>query len=221
MRDGYEIRISPARCRTLAAAALVVLVFAAVNLQAQVSGIKSEFLKDQQVTRIETDPLYFGNEPDHLIALQLVGRYQGQELTSQPTVEIRIMSFSKTPLYKKDKDWALSILANDAELPLGTPAITTYGGDTVGSVDTFTSADSAVQSIQLRIPQGALIKAAGTMKGTIMELMTYSPKVDAFLKSAHAARMNFRLGTSTFSPNDRQLNIIHRFVDLLTPKIPN
>jgi hypothetical protein len=221
MRNGYEKRISLARGRKVVLAASMVLMCAALPLRAQVSGIKIEFLKDQQITKVETDPLYFGNEPDQLIAMQLVGRYPGQELRSQPTVEVKIMSFSKLPLYKKDKDRALFILANDTELSLGASTVSAYNGDTAGNIDTFTSADGSIQPVQLRIPQGALIKAVGTMKGTIMELLSYTPKPDAFLRSAHAARMNFRIGTSTISPNDRQLNIIHRFVDLLTPNPPN
>jgi hypothetical protein len=209
------------KSRWLVLAASFVLVCSAAPFWAQVSGVRSDYQKEQQITKVETDPLFFGNEPDHLLAIQLVGRYNGQEPTSSPTVEVRVMSFSKVPLYKKDKDRALSVLASDIELSLGASTVTVYNGDTTSSVDTFTASDSSMLPVQLHIPQGALIKSGGTMAGTIMELLSYAPKPDAFLKSARAARMNFRLGTSTIGPNDRQLSIIHRFVEMLTPKTPS
>jgi hypothetical protein len=91
-----------------------------VTASAQDTGVHTEYMKDYKTTRVETSMLYVYNTPDQFVQLTLRSWYKGEKLTSSPAkVDLEVFSFSKNPLYKKDKDRALVIVADGQESPIG------------------------------------------------------------------------------------------------------
>src|SRR6476646_4708142 len=87
--------------------------FGILNSFAQGTGIKTEYLKDEDLTKVESNMLYVGNAADQFVEIQLTGSYKGVE--AAPQIKISVYSFSKEPIFKKDKDRTLVIIANGTE----------------------------------------------------------------------------------------------------------
>jgi hypothetical protein len=185
----------------------------------QGTGVRSEYLKDEKSTKVDTNILYVGNAADQFVGLQLVGRYKGERLTSAPKIEITVFSFSKEPVYRKDKDRVLVVIANGVETNLGTLTASTFKGETKDGVDTYLAVGGNPNlGMQVPIPQSAAIRVGGSMTGMTMELLTLQLKPEQFLKLASAANIRFKIGTTILTPTDRHIDVIHNFAEQLTSK---
>ena len=141
------------------------IVFGALELSAQGTGVKSEYLKDGNITKVETNMLYVGNTADQFVGIQLTGTYKGEKLESPPKIEITVFSFSKEPIYKKDKDRVVVIIANGAETNVGTLANTTFKGETKNGVDTYFAVGGDPNiGMQVPLPQGAVIRVRPSLE---------------------------------------------------------
>jgi hypothetical protein len=180
--------------------------------------VHTEYSKDYKTTRVETSMLYVYNTPDQFVELILRSWYKGEKLTSAPTkVDLEVFSFSKNPLYKKDKDRALVIVADGQESPIGNLRNMVMKGETKNGVDSFFAVDGNPNlGMQVPVPQSAQIKAAGNVNGITMEWMNLSMKPDQFLKLAKAAKLEFRIGTTSLPLTDKHMEIIHNFADHIT-----
>jgi hypothetical protein len=196
----------------------LLLLATCVTGNAQETGIHTEYIKNTKTTRVETSMLYVYNTPDQFVELRLFSWYKGEKLTSAPTkVALEVLSFSKNPLYKKDKDRALVIVADGQESPIGNLTSMIMKGETKNGVDSFFAVNGNPNlGIQVAVPQSAQIKAGGNMNGITMEWMNLSMKPDQFLKLAKAAKLEFRIGTTSLPLTDRQLEIIHNFANKIT-----
>src|SRR6478609_8860949 len=110
---------------------LIALIFflnvcGVISSLAQGTGVRSEYLKDEKSTKVETNMPYVGNTTDQFVGIQFVGKYKGDKPVTAPTIEISIFSFSKVPAFKSDKNRTLVIIANGVETNVGTLALTTY-----------------------------------------------------------------------------------------------
>ena len=189
-----------------------------VTGNAQESGIRTEYMKDNKTTRVETNMLYVYNTPDQFVELMLRSWYKGEKLTSAPIkVNLEVFSFSKDPLYKKDKDRELVIVADGQEFPIGKLTNMVMKGETKNGVDSFFAAGGNPNvGMQVPVPQNAQIKAGGNLNGVTMEWMALSIKPDQFLKLAKAAKLEFRIGTTLLPLTDRHVEIIHNFANQIT-----
>lgn len=196
----------------------LILVATCVTANAQGSGIRSEYIKDNKTTRVETNTLYVYNTPDQFVQLTLRSWYKGEKLTSAPTkVDLEVFSFSKNPIYKKDKDRAFVIVADGQESTMGNLTHMVMKGETKNGVDSFFAVGgNPGVGVQVPVPQSAQIKAGGNLNGITMEWMGLSMKPDQFLKVAKAAKLEFRIGTTSLPLTDRHVEIIHNFVNQLT-----
>jgi len=196
----------------------LILLAMSVTVSAQGSGVHTEYMKDNKTTRVETSMLYVYNTPDQFVQLMLRSWYKGEKLTSSPTkVDVEVFSFSKNPLYKKDKDRAFVIVADGQESPIGNLTNMVMQGETKNGVDSFFAAGgNPNRGMQVPVPQSAQIKAAGNLNGITMEWMGLSMKPDQFLKPAKASKLEFRIGTTLIALNDRQVEIIHNFANQIT-----
>lgn len=198
----------------------LLLLATCVTGNAQDSGVHSEYMKDNKTTRVETSMLYVYNTPDQFVQLALRSWYKGEKLTSAPAkVDLEVLSFSKNPLYKKDKDRALVIVADGQESPIGNLTSMIMKGETKNGVDSFFAVGGNPNlGVQVAVSQSAQIKAGGNLNGITMEWMNLSMKPDQFLKLAKAAKLEFRIGTTSLPLTDRQLEIIHSFANQITVK---
>lgn len=198
----------------------LLLLATCVTGNAQETGIYTEYTKDYKTTRVETSMLYVYNTPDQFVELRLRSWYKGEKLAAAPTkVDLEVLSFSKNPLYKKDKDRALVIVADGQESPIGNLTSMIMKGETRNGVDSFFAVNGNPNlGIQVAVPQSAQIKAGGNVNGITMEWMNLSMKPDQFLKLAKAAKLEFRIGTTSLPLTDRQLEIIHNFANHITVK---
>jgi len=203
--------------RCLFLAVLLVLT-ACVTGKAQSSGVHSEYMKDTKTTRVETFMLYVYNTPDQFVELQLRSWYKGEKLMSPPTkVDVEVFSFSKNPLYKKDKDRSLVIVADGQESAVGNLTNTVMKGETKNGADSFVAVGGNPNlGIQVPVPQSAKIKAGGNLNGVTMEWMGISLKPDQFLKLAKATKLELRIGSTVLPFDDRHLEIIHNFAQQIT-----
>ena len=189
-----------------------------VNANAQDTGLHTEYMKDNKTTRVETSMLYVYNTPDQFVQLMLRSWYKGEKLTSAPAkVDVEVFSFSKNPLYKKDKDRVLVIVADGQESPIANLRNTVMKGETRNGVDTFFVVDGNPNlGLQVPVPPSAQIKASGNVNGITMEWMGYSMKPDQFLKLTKAAKLEFRLGATSLPLTDKHVEIIHNFANKIT-----
>ena len=186
---------------------------------AQGTGVRTENLKDDKSTKVETNMLYLGNTIDQFVGLQLGGRYKGEKLTSPPKIEITVFSFSKEPIFKKDKDRLLTIIADGSATNLGTLTATTFKGETKNGVDTyFAVGGNPNVGMQVPLPQGAAIRSGGSMTGMIMEILTLQLQPDQFLELATANNIRFKIGSTILTPTNRHMEVIHNFAQQLTPQ---
>jgi len=185
---------------------------------AQETGIHTEYMKDTKTTRVETSMLYVHNTPDQFVELIFRSWYKGEKLTSSPTqVDLEVFSFSKNPLYKKDKDRALVIVADGQEFPIGKLTNMVMKGETNKGVDSFYAVDGNPNlGMQVPVPPSAQIKAAGNVNGITMEWMNIFMKPDQFLKLAKAAKLEFRVGTTSLPLTDKHVEIIQNFANKIT-----
>jgi hypothetical protein len=204
---------------TRLALSLFLIVIGAAELRSQDTGVRSEYLKDDKATKVETNMLYLLNTGDQFLGMQFSGRFKGETLTSSPTVEITIYSFSKDPLYKKDKDRTLALIADGVEAELGILTVGVFKGETKNGVDTYYAVSGNRNvGMQVPLPQSAMIRAGGSMKGMTMELFTLQAKPDQILKLMSASDIQIRLGTTLFTPTGRHMQVIHGFAGQLTLK---
>ena len=196
----------------------LVVLATCVTGNAQVSGIHTEYIKDNKTTRVETNMLYVYNTPDQFVQLSLRSWYKGEKLTSAPTkVDLEVFSFSKNSLYKETKDRGLVIVADGQEFTFGKLTHTVMKGETKNGVDSFFAAGGNPNlGMQVPVPQSAQIKAGGNLNGITMEWMGLSMKPDPFLKLAKAAKLEFRIGTTSLQLTERHVEIIHNFANQIT-----
>lgn len=196
----------------------LLLLATCVTANAQGSGIHTEYMKDNKSTRVETSMLYVYNTPDQFVELQLRSWYKGEKLTSAPAkVDLEVFSFSKNPLYKKDKDRALVIVADGQDSPVGNLTSMVMKGETKNGVDSFFAVGGNPNvGIQVHVPQSAQIKAGGNLNGITMEWMSLSMKAEQFLKLAQAAKLELRIGATSLPLTDRHVEIIHNFANQIT-----
>lgn len=195
---------------------LFLVLATCLTCMAQNSGIHTEYMKDNKTTRVETSMLYVYNTPDQFVQLMLRSWYKGEKLTSPPTkVDIEIFSFSKTQIYKNDKDRSLVIIADGQEAVIGNLKNLVMKAETKNGVDSFFAGNPNV-GIQVPVPQSAQIKAGGNLNGVTLEWMSTSMKADQFLKLAKAAKLEFRVGNTSLPLNDRHLEIVHNFANQIT-----
>ena len=195
------------------------IVFGALDLSAQGTGVKSEYLKDGNITKVETNMLYVGNTADQFVGIQLTGTYKGEKLESPPKIEITVFSFSKEPIYKKDKDRVVVIIANGTETNVGTLTNTIFKGETKNGVDTYFAVGGDPNiGMQVPLPQGAVIRAGGTMNGMTMELLTLQLKPEQFLKMATSPSIRFKIGSTILTPTNRHIDVIRNFAEQVTAK---
>ena len=204
------------KLHVLALNLLVLTTYVTANPQG--SGVHTEYMKDNKTTRVETNTLYVYNTPDQFVELTLRSWYKGEKLTAPPSkVDVEVFSFSKNPLYKKDKDRAFVIVADGQESPLGNLSNMVMKGESKNGVDNFFAVGGNPNvGIQVAVPQSAQIKAGGDLTGITMEWMSLTMKPDQFLKLAKAAKLEFRIGTTSLPLNDRHVEIIHNFANQIT-----
>ena len=70
--------------------------------------------------------------------------------------------------------------------------------------------------IQVPLPQSAQIKGGGNVNGITLEWMSLTMKPDQFLKLAKAAKLEFRIGTTSLPLSERHVEIIHNFANQIT-----
>ena len=90
-------------------------------------------------------------------------------------------------------------------------------GETFKGVDTFFAVGGNPNlGMQVPVPASAQIKASGNVNGITMEWMQLSMKPDQFLKLAKAAKLEFRIGTTSLPLTDKHVEIIHNFANQIT-----
>lgn len=194
---------------------LLIMLTIAYGTYAQASGVHTE--KMGKDTLVSTSYLYVYDVGDQFVELQFRSGYKGEKPTSPPTnVELDIYSFSTGPLYASK---SVSLVADGVETKIGTPHTMVLRGRTNNGVDSFYVVDGNPNiGIQVPVPQTAKLKAGGDLNGKTLEWMILGMKPNSFLKLLKATKLEVRIGDSTFPLKESHLEIVHNFVNQITPQ---
>jgi hypothetical protein len=125
---------------------------------------------------------------------------------------LEVFSFSKNPIYRKEKDRDLVIIADGDQSTLGNLTKIILKGETKNGIDSFfVVGGNPKVAIEVPVPQSAQIKASDNLNGVRMEWMGLSMKPEQFLKLAKARKLEFRIGRTLLTLNERQREIVHNF----------
>jgi hypothetical protein len=193
---------------------LLMVLMIASGTYAQASGVHTE--KKGKDTLVTTSYLYVYDVGEQFVELQFRSGYKGEKPTAPPTnIELDIYSFSTGPLYASK---SVSLVADGVETKIGTPHTMVLRGQTNNGVDAFYMVDGNPNiGIQVPVPQTAKIKAGGNLNGKTLEWMMLGMKPDSFLNLLKATKLEVRIGDSTFPLKERHLEIVHNFVNQITP----
>lgn len=204
-------------CRRICLFTLFALIFSTIGY-AQDSHVRSEYLKDIKMTKVETDLMYVTNTPSQFVQMSLVSRYKGEKLVQPPSkVTLSIQSSSKDALYRKDKDRRLVAIADGEELSLATSSYLVMKGETKDGKDAFYSENRPALGMQIPLPASAEVRS-GNVNGLFMEWVLIDLKPEQFFRIANAKKVGFRLGSTSFGFTENQLNTVRDFASRIKPQ---
>lgn len=196
---------------------------AAISSSAQGSGVRTEYMKDNKSTRVETNMLYLINTPEQFLELQLRSWFKGSTISAPAReVAVEIYSFSKKPLFKKEADREIVAITDSGESKVGTLSVKSYKGDPnnkdEGGFLVYGLMGNPNVAMHIPVPSGALVKGGGNVNALTMEMMSLSMKPDDFLKVAGSTKLELKIGNTLIPLNDRQVAIVRSFAEQITPK---
>jgi hypothetical protein len=199
---------------------LVSLVFIAAGLgDGQAVGLHTEYMKDDKTTRVETSLLYVRNTPDQFVELMFRGWFKGEKPVKPPTkIAIEMFSLAKNPLYESKR--SLIAICDGAQFEIGQVSDLVLNGETKNGIDTFYGVRGNPNvGMQLPVSQNAQIKSTGNgVTGLSMEWIGVDMKPEQFFKLAKSKTIELRLGNSSFTFSDTQMNIIRNLANAITPQ---
>ncbi|MGB7923858.1 MAG: hypothetical protein WCF57_11495 [Pyrinomonadaceae bacterium] len=197
---------------------LPVLFALALSASAQDQHVRTEYMKDIKMTKVETDLMYVLNTPAQFAQVSLVSRYKGEKLVKPPTqITLSIWSTSKEALYRKEKDRKLLVKTDGEEWSLETTTHLVMKGETKGGKDTFYSENRPALGMQIPVPMSATVRNGDNVNGLFMELMHIEMKPEQFAKIANAKKVEFRMGNTSFAFTEDQMNTVRDFAGRIKP----
>ncbi len=204
---------------TIRSSFVAILVFASATIiSGQGTGVRTEYLKDDNSTKVDTNMLYLLNTDDQFVQITFGSIFKGQDRPASPPkkIDIQIYSFSKKAVFK---DRSLVVITDTEEAKLGSLSNTIMKSEAKRGLDTFyATGGSPNVGMQVPIPQSAQIRNDPGLSGLTMELMMLALKPEQFLKFANSPKIAFRVGDITLSLNDRHVEIVRNFAQQITPK---
>jgi hypothetical protein len=196
---------------------LLISVFS-ISVYAQDPHVRTEYMKDIKMTKVETDLMYVINNPTQFMQVSLSSRYKGEKLVQLPSkINLSIWSSSKDALYRKDKDRKLIVVTDGEEWSLGTLSHLVMKGETKDGKDAFYSENRPALGIQILLPLSAKIRDGNNVNGLFMEWMLTDMKPEQFLKIANAKKVEFRLGNTSFGFTENQMDTVRDFASRIKP----
>ena len=189
-----------------------------ISAYAQDPHVRTEYMKDIKMTKVETDLMYVANTPTQFAQVSLSSRYKGEKLTQPPgKVNLSIWSSSKDALYRKDKDRKLIVITDGAEWSLGTLSHVVMKGETKDGKDAFYGENRPALGMGISLPLSAKVRDGNNVNGLFMEWMFIDMKPEQFLKIANAKKVEFRLGNTSFEFTEDQMNTVRDFASRIKP----
>jgi hypothetical protein len=197
---------------------LLAVVCPAQPPQSPSSHITTEYLKDSKETRVSTNMLYVVNTPEQFLQLQLSAWYPKQQLV-QPAkrISLDIFSYSRAPLYLREADWQVAVVADGETLELGRLAHTALRGEMQNGKETFYAGKQAVVGMQVPLPQRAQLRTTTPIGEMTMEWLQLMIKPEQFARLAQAQQVELRFGSTRVVLNDVHKSIIREFTAAVTP----
>jgi hypothetical protein len=185
--------------------------------QGQSPRIRTEYLKDEKMTKVETNFLYVANTPEQFVQVLVRSWFKGEKLTKPPgKVSLSIFSFSKQILYK-NKDRKLIVVTDGEEWKVGTLEDVLLKGETKNGKDTFFSPNGSGVGLEISPPKSALIKT-DNVNGLYLEWTNLDMKPEQFFKIANAKKVELKLGESKFEFGEGHLQSLRELADSITVK---
>ena len=201
--------------RTCMVILLVATFLSIVN--AQDSHVNSVYVEKDKRTVISTDQMYVVNEPNQFIQMTLSFRYSGKQMTKVPDkVGISIWSLTKEPLYRKDTDRKLYMVASGERFESSPTTYLVLKGETFKGQDTFFSENRPGLGLQISLPQNAQVKSGG-VNGLFMEQLYTDIKSKDLVRIVDAKDVEVFLGKQKLNLSESQMNTLREFARRLNP----
>ena len=185
---------------------------------AQETHVRTEYLKDIKMTKVETDLMYVLNTSAQFVQVSLLSRYKGEKLVQPPKqITFSIWSTSKDALYRKDKDRKLVVITDGEEWSSDILSYLVMKGETKDGKDTFYSENRPALGMQFPLPMSAKVRNSNDVNGLFMESMRVELKPEQFSKMANAKKVEFRLGNASFGFTEDQMNTLREFANRIKP----
>src|ERR1041385_5298891 len=190
------------------------------DLRAQDSRVRSEYLPNVKMTKVETDMLFVSNSDDQFMQVGFEARYAGRQLVAPPkNIAVTMFSNSPKPLYENTKDQILVAITDGNNWKAGELRYSLgKGSKTDKGVEMFASEKRPGLGLQNPLPPNARISNGRTIDQLYLEWLTIELKPEQFAQMARARNLEFQIGKTKFQFTDNQMGTIRAFAALITPK---
>jgi hypothetical protein len=198
---------------------LIICLSVTTLAQTQDSHVRSEYLPDVKMTKVETDMLFVSNTPEQFMQLGFVARYAGQQLVKPPkNITITMFSNSLKPLYQNTRNQNLVAITDgeswkvgDLEYWLG------KGSKTDKGQEMFAAENRPGLGLQNPLPPNAKVAQGRDIDHLYLEWLIIELKPERFAKIAQSHNVEFQIGQTKFQFTDNQMKTLRAFAALITP----
>lgn len=184
---------------------------------AQESHVNSVYVEKDKRTVISTDQMYVVNELDQFMQMMLSFRHSGRQMTKMPDkVGVSIWSLTKEPLYRKDTDRKLYMVADGERFESSPTTYLVLKGETFKGQDTFFSENRPGLGLQISLPQNAQVKSGG-VSGLFMEQIYMDFKSKNLERIIEAKDVQVFLGKQSLILSESQMSTLREFARRLNP----
>lgn len=188
------------------------------SLSGQDPHVHTRYMKDTKTTVVETDLMYIINTPQQFVQLGLVSRYPKERLEKPPKkIDLLIWSFSKEPLYRKEKDNTIIFNTDGETWQAGPQLYVVFKGEAKSGQDIFWSEKRPDLGQPSPLPESAQVKVKEGINNLFMEQIFFELKPEQLLKLAQAKKVEVQLGMTRFGFTDEYMSTIREFNNRLIP----
>ena len=200
---------------------LIIICFSFETLgQAQDSHARSEYLPQVKMTKVETDMLFVSDTSEQFMQVGFVTRYPGQQLITPPkNITLTMFSNSPKPLYENTKDHNLLAVTDGDSWKVGEIKYWVGKGSKTGKgEEMFASEKRPGLGLQNPLPRQAHVAQGRDIEHLYMEWLIVEVKPEQFARMAQSRKLEFQIGKTHFQFTEGQMNTLHAFAALITPK---
>ncbi|HEY5075019.1 MAG TPA: hypothetical protein VII34_10015 [Pyrinomonadaceae bacterium] len=199
-----------------------ILAILAPLVFAQIPAVHQEYYSKLDSIVIKTDRLIILDSPGQFLEVQFVGRCPKQPTGGTPKITIEVFARSLAPVYQKDNDHRITIIADDKITDLGLMSYESLEEipDQVRDIYPLPGTRNLVKRIPT--PASAQIKVSNPGKFLVAETMSTGVlRLDLIDSITQAKTLRFKLGPTTIDFKPNQMAVLLGFARSVSLPDPN